>query len=267
MRVTSATCGPAAASAAAPAGAVGAADPSDACDPARHPDCAAARLSGLVKWFDSAKGFGFISDPDGFGDVLLHGNVLRKFGRTTLIEGTRVIGLVAAGARGRQFVQLLDLIPPPAAAAPPLAELSSAAPDALDDLPLWPARVKWFDKLKGFGFATVFGLRGDIFLHIEVIRQAGFVNLAPGEAIGLRVLRGERGLMAAQLVEWEQVPDQGDLLDALDTPERERSRDAARPVFGPGPAQTMGAPVSGQPVKHVDNAGGARHTAAAGGAR
>ena len=46
-------------------------------------------------------------------------------------------------------------------------------------LPLEPARVKWFDKGKGFGFANVFGRDEDVFLHIEVLRRSGLADLAP----------------------------------------------------------------------------------------
>ena len=71
--------------------------------------------------------------------------------------------------------------------------------------PLEPARVKWFDKSKGFGFANVFGKSDDIFLHIEVLRQSGLSDLQPGEALALRVINGERGQMAAEVHAWETV--------------------------------------------------------------
>ena len=64
-------------------------------------------------------------------------------------------------------------------------------------------RVKWFDKVKGFGFANVFGRPEDVFIHIEVLRRSGFADLGPGEAIGLRVIEGKRGRMAAQVTSWE----------------------------------------------------------------
>ncbi|MEC8195887.1 MAG: cold shock domain-containing protein, partial [Pseudomonadota bacterium] len=71
--------------------------------------------------------------------------------------------------------------------------------------PLEPARVKWFDKGKGFGFANVFGNSEDIFLHIEVLRRSGLSDLQPGEALALRVIDGKRGRMATEVLAWENA--------------------------------------------------------------
>ncbi|MCL4163625.1 UNVERIFIED_CONTAM: hypothetical protein GTU68_063429, partial [Idotea baltica] len=65
--------------------------------------------------------------------------------------------------------------------------------------PMVAARVKWFDKAKGFGFANVFGNSEDVFVHMDVLRQFGLSDLAPGEAIAMRVIDGKRGRMAAEV--------------------------------------------------------------------
>ena len=44
------------------------------------------KLKGTVKWFDTTKGFGFLLVDDDKGDVLLHANVLRNFGRGSVVE-------------------------------------------------------------------------------------------------------------------------------------------------------------------------------------
>ena len=53
------------------------------------------RISGRVKWFDPAKGYGFIvpDDPDqtDLRDVLLHVTSLRQCGRETALEGSAVV--------------------------------------------------------------------------------------------------------------------------------------------------------------------------------
>ena len=86
------------------------------------------------------------------------------------------------------------------------AMLLAAAIFAIDlSLPLEPARVKWFDKAKGFGFANVFGRDEDVFLHIEVLRRSGLADLQPGEAVSLRVVDGKRGRMAMQVTSWESA--------------------------------------------------------------
>lgn len=158
---------------------------------------------GRVKWFDPVKGFGFIIARDGRGDVLLHANVLRQFGLGSVAEGSRVSFEVKDTPRGRQVARITDLEPPEPADDDldhPLAEVDLSQP-------LCPARVKWFDRAKGFGFANVFGDRRDVFLHGEVLRRSGMADLAAGEAIALRVAEGARGLMASEIAAWDGADD------------------------------------------------------------
>ena len=69
--------------------------------------------------------------------------------------------------------------------------------------------VEWFDKAKGFGFANVWGLAEDVFVHIEVLRRSGFADLAPGEAVGLRVIEGKRGRLAVEVLAWDAQARRG----------------------------------------------------------
>jgi CspA family cold shock protein len=48
-------------------------------------------VSGVIKWFDVAKGFGFIVPDNGMPDVLLHVTCLRRDGFQTAYEGARVV--------------------------------------------------------------------------------------------------------------------------------------------------------------------------------
>ena len=161
-------------------------------------------VTGHVKWFDAAKGFGFIVADDGGVDVLLHVNVLRNFGQNSVADGARVEVTAHRTDRGIQAVEVLQIEPPERTAAP-LADLADLDGVTLADLPLEPARVKWFDKGKGFGFANVFGKPEDVFLHKEVVRQSGMSDLQPGEALALRVIQGRRGRLAAEVHSWEDA--------------------------------------------------------------
>ena len=163
------------------------------------------KIAGVVKWFDAAKGFGFLADPDGGTDILLHANVLRNYGQSSVAEGTRIVAMVQKTPRGMQAVEIFEITPPASEPIPAIADLCAATPEEVAKLPLLPARVKWFDKAKGFGFANVFGERADVFLHVEVLRHSGFSDLAVGEAIALRVVDGRRGMMAAQVVAWDRA--------------------------------------------------------------
>lgn len=160
---------------------------------------------GRVKWFDPAKGFGFVLAEDGGPDILLHANVLRNFGQSSVADGAAIEIIVQRTARGMQAIEVTSIAPPEEAAGPPLEDFATLAPDEIAALPLEPARVKWFDKGKGFGFANVFGKSEDIFVHIEVLRRSGLADLQPGEAIGLRVADGRRGRMAIEVAAWERA--------------------------------------------------------------
>lgn len=166
-------------------------------------------VTGLVKWFDPSKGYGFVLDDEGGTDILLHANVLRNFGRSSVADQSRVRVMVQHTKRGVQAAEVVSIEPPPTDGQPPIADLDIDVIEHMDSLPLRPARVKWFDKSKGFGFANIFGHADDVFIHIEVLRHSGFADLAIGEAICLRVVEGPRGLMAAQISAWDNALPQG----------------------------------------------------------
>ena len=164
-----------------------------------------ARVTGTVKWFDPSKGFGFVVSDQGGPDILLHANVLRNFGQSSVADAAGIEVIVQETARGIQAVEVLNIEPPTAVEVDDSAVVTGgeiAEPVDLS-LPLEPARVKWFDKAKGFGFANVFGRGEDVFLHIEVLRRSGLADLQPGEAVSLRVVDGKRGRMATQVTSWE----------------------------------------------------------------
>jgi CspA family cold shock protein len=160
-------------------------------------------LLGRVKWFDPVKGFGFIVAEGASSDVLLHANVLRNYGQSSVADGAGIEVRVQQTQRGIQAVEVLRIDPPPATAFPLGEEAAQGVAEDVTALPMEPARVKWFDKGKGFGFANVFGRAEDVFIHIEVLRVSGFADLAAGEAVALRIVEGKRGRMAVQVVSWE----------------------------------------------------------------
>ncbi|MCV6824189.1 MULTISPECIES: cold-shock protein [Halocynthiibacter] len=165
---------------------------------------------GQVKWFDPVKGFGFVIPPEGGPDILLHANVLRNFGQGSVAEGSGIEIRVQESTRGLQAVEVLQ-ISPPTPAKPDEEPSNDFAPFGDDShVPLVPARVKWFDKTKGFGFANTFGSAEDVFVHVEVLRLAGLADLQPGEAIAMRVVDGKRGRMASSVTPWDATfTDQG----------------------------------------------------------
>ncbi|MCW1952231.1 MAG: cold shock domain-containing protein [Octadecabacter sp.] len=162
-------------------------------------------MDGHVKWFDPGKGFGFIVATDGGPDILLHANVLRNFGQSSVADGTGIAVMVTKTDRGLQATEVLSIEQSQEPVSSGLADFAEFDPEEIAAAPIEPARVKWFDKAKGFGFANVFGDGADVFVHIEVLRLAGLADLLPGEAVALRAIEGKRGLMAAEVLPWESA--------------------------------------------------------------
>lgn len=159
--------------------------------------------TGRVKWFDPVKGFGFIVADEGGPDVLLHANVLRNYGQSSVADTTPITFRVQTTQRGLQAVEVVKI---EAAVGMPIALSEEDNPLSTEDLLallIAPARVKWFDKIKGFGFANVWGASEDVFVHIEVLNHSGFADLQAGEAVCLRVTDGKRGKMAVQVLAWD----------------------------------------------------------------
>jgi len=161
------------------------------------------QVLGQVKWFDPSKGFGFVVADLGGPDILLHANVLRNFGQGSVVDGSAIEIVVQDTQRGLQAVEVLSITPPTTEAWVPLRDMAEYSAKDIASRPIEPGRVKWFDKAKGFGFANIFGFEEDVFIHIEVLRRSGLSDLQSGEAIGLRLVDGERGRMAIEVVGWE----------------------------------------------------------------
>ncbi len=111
--------------------------------------------------------------------------------------------------RGRQASVIHEIDAPVAEVTETVSEEMPAIPDVADDIPFLPARVKWFDKAKGFGFANIFGSDDDVFLHVEILRHYGLSDLQPGEAISVRIIAGPRGQMAGEVQSWDHVIHKG----------------------------------------------------------
>lgn len=67
------------------------------------------RQTGTVKWFNDAKGFGFITPDDGTKDVFVHYTGIDGGGRRTLEDGARVEFTVTDGQKGPQAENVVQV--------------------------------------------------------------------------------------------------------------------------------------------------------------
>jgi CspA family cold shock protein len=164
---------------------------------------APVRCTGLMKWFDSTRGFGFAVTE--VGDVLVHFSMLRVHNRRTLPEGTSVVLDAVQTERGWQATEVLSI--DLSTATGPDADAKQAErrarPDAnalIEDAgPVEQVNVKWFNRLKGYGFVTRPGSDEDIFIHMEMLRRGGYSDVEPEQPLHVRIAQGAKGSLVVEV--------------------------------------------------------------------
>jgi CspA family cold shock protein len=155
-------------------------------------------IAGAIKWFDASKGYGFIVPDDGSPDVLLHVTVLRRDGYQAAYEGARVVVECVQRAKGYQAFRVVSMDEStaihPAQMLPPRTHVTVTPTSGLER-----AQVKWFNRLRGFGFLSCGEGTPDIFVHMETLRRFGMTELRPGQYVLVRFGPGSKGMMAAEI--------------------------------------------------------------------
>jgi CspA family cold shock protein len=155
-------------------------------------------LTGVIKWFDASKGYGFIVPDNGWPDILLHVTVLRRDGYQTAYEGARIVCECVQRQKGYQAFRVISMDEStaihPAQMLPPRTHVTVTPTSGLER-----AQVKWFNRLRGFGFLTRGEGTPDIFVHMETLRRYGMTELRPGQYVLVRYGPGSKGMMAAEI--------------------------------------------------------------------
>jgi cold shock protein len=171
--------------------------------PGEHSGTAPVSLSGRVKWFDVTRGFGFV-ETDG-GDVLVHFSLLREHDRRSLPEGATVAVDAVRGARGLQAVAVtaIDLTTSIGPDPDKVQRERRSRNDPLDLIDQAgdpePVFIKWFNRLKGYGFVIREGGTQDIFIHMETLRRGGLLEVVPNQRLHARIAPGEKGPLVVEV--------------------------------------------------------------------
>jgi CspA family cold shock protein len=189
----------------------------------RHPSTSphSERVDAVVKWFNPAKGFGFVTVSESQADAFLPGSLLRDTGHDALPDGTHIVVDVGTGAKGEIVTRIhsVDMSSAPAPSRAPRFGAGGGGGGGRDfgggggrdyggggggdsggaNLGTTQGTVKWFNPSKGFGFVAPDGGGKDVFVHVSALERSGLHTLDDGERVEVELVQGKKGVEARRI--------------------------------------------------------------------
>ncbi len=143
-----------------------------------------------MKWFNTTKGFGFLTPAGTDLDAFLHVSVLQRANFGDIPNGTMVTCTLEQGPKGLLVSELLEVHDgrQPKAPVPRRPD-----PEEIEDQESFPGAVKWFNVEKGFGFITLDDGEGDVFVHKTVLRKCDVRDLEAEDRVIVKVHEVAKG--------------------------------------------------------------------------
>ena len=147
-------------------------------------------VTAKVKWFNPAKGFGFVAPTDGSPDAFLHVSVVQGAGLRTLRQGATIVCDLGTGPRGVQ-VSVIHRVDE--------SSVVDDAPPSDGDESVIEGEIKFFSADKGYGFGVPTGGGADIFIGVGALQRSNLDRLESGQKVRMYVQPGKKGPMATRI--------------------------------------------------------------------
>lgn len=164
-------------------------------------------VTAKVKWFNPAKGFGFVAPTDGSPDAFLHVSVVQRYGRNSLQQGATIVCDLTDSPRGPQVadIQRVDdsTVSDEGGGFGGGGGFDGGGEDVID------GEVKFFSPDKGYGFGMPIGGGQDVFIGIGALQRSNLDRLESGQKVRMYVRPGKKGPQAVRIEITGQAPPRG----------------------------------------------------------
>ncbi|HNQ91302.1 MAG TPA: cold shock domain-containing protein [Alphaproteobacteria bacterium] len=148
-----------------------------------------------LKWFNAAKGFGFVIPEVDPVDAFLHITQLQRLGVHGLGEGAEILCRVEYGEKGASVLEVISVLNPGSCS----SDTVVYDPEQLDGAYRTKGIVKLYAEEKGYGFITPDDGMKDIFVHKSCLDKASIEMIYPGQRVRVSFKVAEKGREATEI--------------------------------------------------------------------